>query len=189
VGTDCALGKKYTALAITRALKKHGVKASFRATGQTGILIAGEGVAVDAVVADFMSGVAETLSPSNDVDHWDVVEGQGALFHPAYAGVTLALLHGTQPDAIVLCHDPSRKTIEDNPHIALPTLEDAIRRYLEAGQLTNKEIRCVGIAINSSTLSEAQWIDYRNELQSRLNLPVCDPMRGGVDPIAQALMA
>ena len=189
VGTDCALGKKYTALAITRALKAHGVKASFRATGQTGILIAGEGVAIDAVIADFMSGVAETLSPSNDVDHWDVVEGQGALFHPAYAGVTLALLHGTQPDAIVLCHDPSRETIEDHPHIALPTLEEAIRRYIEAGQLTNKEIRCVGIAINSSTLSDTQWLDYRNGLQSRLNLPVCDPMRGGVDPIALALLA
>ena len=84
VGTDCALGKKYTALAITRALKTHGVKASFRATGQTGILIAGEGVAIDAVIADFMSGVAESISPANDADHWDVVEGQGALFHPAY---------------------------------------------------------------------------------------------------------
>jgi uncharacterized NAD-dependent epimerase/dehydratase family protein len=189
VGTDCALGKKYTALAITRALKTHGVKASFRATGQTGILIAGEGVAIDAVIADFMSGVAESISPANDADHWDVVEGQGALFHPAYAGVTLALLHGTQPDAIVLCHDPSRETIEDHPHIALPTLEEAIRRYIEAGQLTNKEIRCVGIAINSSTLSDTQWLDYRNGLQSRLNLPVCDPMRGGVDPIALALLA
>jgi uncharacterized NAD-dependent epimerase/dehydratase family protein len=189
VGTDCALGKKYTALAITRALKTHGVKASFRATGQTGILIAGEGVAIDAVIADFMSGVAESISPANDADHWDVVEGQGALFHPAYAGVTLALLHGTQPDAIVLCHDPSRETIEDHPNIALPTLEEAIRRYIEAGQLTNKEIRCVGIAINSSTLSDSQWLDYRNGLQSRLNLPVCDPMRGGVDPIALALLA
>ena len=189
VGTDCALGKKYTALAITRALKTHGVKASFRATGQTGILIAGEGVAIDAVIADFMSGVAESISPANDADHWDVVEGQGALFHPAYAGVTLALLHGTQPDAIVLCHDPSRETIEDHPHIALPTLEEAIRRYIEAGQLTNKKIRCVGIAINSSTLSDTQWLDYRNGLQSRLNLPVCDPMRGGVDPIALALLA
>jgi uncharacterized NAD-dependent epimerase/dehydratase family protein len=189
VGTDCALGKKYTALAITRALKAHGVKASFRATGQTGILISGEGVAIDAVIADFMSGVAESISPANDADHWDVVEGQGALFHPAYAGVTLALLHGSQPDAIVLCHDPSRKTIEDHPQISLPPLEEAIDRYLEAGRLTNKEIRCVGIAINSSTLSDTQWLDYRNGLQSRLNLPVCDPMRGGVDPIALALLA
>jgi uncharacterized NAD-dependent epimerase/dehydratase family protein len=189
VGTDCALGKKYTALALTRALSALGVKATFRATGQTGILIAGEGVAIDAVVADFIAGVAETLSPANDADHWDVVEGQGALFHPAYAGVTLGLLHGSQPDAIVLCHDPSRQTIEDHPHMPLPPLEEAIRRYLEAGRLTNPSIRCVGVAINSSSLSDDAWLRYREELRSRLQLPVCDPMRGGVEPIAQALLA
>ena len=189
VGTDCALGKKYTALAITRALTSRGVKATFRATGQTGILIAGEGVAIDAVVSDFVAGAAEALSPANDADHWDVIEGQGALFHPAYAGVTLGLLHGSQPDAIVLCHDPSRQTIEDHPHIPLPPLDDAIRRYLEAGRLTNAGIRCVGVAINSSTLSDTEWMRYRDDLQSGLGLPVCDPMRGGVGPIAEALLA
>jgi uncharacterized NAD-dependent epimerase/dehydratase family protein len=189
VGTDCALGKKYTALAITRALTTLGAKATFRATGQTGILISGQGVPIDAVVADFVAGAAEALSPANEADHWDVVEGQGALFHPAYAGVTLGLLHGTQPDAIVLCHDPSRHTIEDHPHIPLPPLDEAIRRYLEAGRLTNPAIRCVGVAINSSTLSEAEWVRYRDQLQSQLRLPVCDPMRGGVWPIAPALLA
>jgi uncharacterized NAD-dependent epimerase/dehydratase family protein len=189
VGTDCALGKKYTALAITRALTSRGVKATFRATGQTGILIAGEGVAIDAVVSDFVAGAAEALSPTNDADHWDVIEGQGALFHPAYAGVTLGLLHGSQPDAIVLCHDPSRQTIEDHPHIPLPPLDEAIRRYLEAGRLTNAGIRCVGVAINSSTLSDTAWMRYRDELQGGLGLPVCDPMRGGVGPIAEALLA
>lgn len=189
VGTDCALGKKYTALAITRALTSRGVRATFRATGQTGILIAGEGVAIDAVVSDFVAGAAETLSPANDADHWDVIEGQGALFHPAYAGVTLGLLHGSQPDAIVLCHDPSRQTIEDHPHIPLPPLDEAIRRYLEAGRLTNAGIRCVGVAINSSTLSDTEWMRYRDGLQGGLGLPVCDPMRGGVGPIAEALLA
>jgi uncharacterized NAD-dependent epimerase/dehydratase family protein len=189
VGTDCALGKKYTALAITRALTARGVKATFRATGQTGILIAGQGVAIDAVVADFIAGVAETLSPANDHDHWDVVEGQGALFHPAYAGVTLGLLHGSQPDAIVLCHDPSRRTIEDHPHIALPPLGEAIGRYLEAGRLTNPQIRCVGVAINSSSLDEDDWARYRDSLQAELRLPICDPMRGGVQPIVETLLA
>lgn len=189
VGTDCALGKKYTALSITRALTAQGVKATFRATGQTGILIAGEGVAIDAVVADFIAGVAETLSPANEPDHWDIVEGQGALFHPAYAGVTLGLLHGSQPDAIVLCHDPSRSTIEDHPHIALPPLGEAIGRYLEAGRLTNPEIRCVGVAINSSSLNEDDWARYRASLRAELRLPVCDPMRGGVQPIVEALLA
>jgi uncharacterized NAD-dependent epimerase/dehydratase family protein len=189
VGTDCALGKKYTALAMTRALTARGIQATFRATGQTGILIAGHGVAIDAVVSDFVAGAAETLSPANDANHWDVVEGQGALFHPAYAGVTLGLLHGSQPDAIVLCHDPSRETIEDHPHIRLPALDDAIRRYIEAGRLTNPDIRCVGVAINSSTLSDADWAHYQHRLQTELQLPVCDPMRGGVEPIVEALIA
>jgi uncharacterized NAD-dependent epimerase/dehydratase family protein len=89
----------------------------------------------------------------------------------------------------VLCHDPSRHTIEDHPHIPLPPLDEAIRRYLEAGRLTNPAIRCVGVAINSSILSEAEWVRYRDQLQSQLRLPVCDPMRGGVWAIAQALLA
>jgi uncharacterized NAD-dependent epimerase/dehydratase family protein len=189
VGTDCALGKKYTALAMTRALTARGIQATFRATGQTGILIAGHGVAIDAVVSDFVAGAAEALSPANDANHWDVVEGQGALFHPAYAGVTLGLLHGSQPDAIVLCHDPSRETIEDHPHIRLPALDDAIRRYIEAGRLTNPDIRCVGVAINSSSLSEADWARYQDRTRTELQLPVCDPMRGGVEPIVEALIA
>ena len=189
VGTDCALGKKYTALALARALQALGAKASFRASGQTGIMIAGEGIAIDAVVADFISGAAELLSPVNTTDHWDVIEGQGALFHPAYAGVTLGLLHGSQPDAIVLCHDPSRSTIEDYPHIPLPSLQEAIRRYVEAAQLTNPSVRCVGVAINSSSLDDTAWARYRHAVAEELGLPVCDPMRGGVDAIARAMLA
>lgn len=189
VGTDCALGKKYTALALTRALQARGAAATFRATGQTGILIAGEGIAIDAVVADFIAGAAEMLSPAAAPDHWDVIEGQGALFHPAYAGVTLGLLHGSQPDAIVLCHDPSRRSIEEYPHIPLPPLHEAIRRYLEAGALTNPGVRCVGVAINSSSLADAEWLRYRDALAAELALPVCDPLRGGVEPIVDALLA
>jgi uncharacterized NAD-dependent epimerase/dehydratase family protein len=191
VGTDCALGKKYTALALTRALQQRGARATFRATGQTGIMIAGEGIAIDAVVADFIAGAAELLTPANAADHWDVIEGQGALFHPAYAGVTLGLLHGSQPDALVLCHDPSRSTIEDYPHIALPSLSEAIRRYVEAGQLTNPSVRCAGIAINSSTLDDAAWQRYQERVAAELGLPVCDPIRAGgigVEPIADALL-
>lgn len=188
VGTDCALGKKYTALAMTKALKSMGVKASFRATGQTGIMIAGSGIAIDAVVADFIPGAAELLSPANDIDHWDVIEGQGALFHPAYAGVTLGLLHGSQPDALVLCHDPSRNSIEGYPHIKLPSLRIAIDRYIEAGQLTNPQVRCIGLAINSSSLDPRSWEQYRTGLEAELGLPVCDPMRGGVDSIARKLI-
>lgn len=188
VGTDCALGKKYTALALTRALQSKGVAATFRATGQTGVMIAGEGVAIDAVIADFVAGAAEQLSPDNAPDHWDVIEGQGALFHPAYAGVTLGLLHGSQPDALILCHDPSRDTIETYPDFPIPDLQVAIDRYVEAARLTNRAVRCVGLSINSSTLSDAEWARYAGELSERLQLPVVDPMRGGVDALAAALM-
>ena len=189
VGTDCALGKKYTALALTHALQARGVAADFLATGQTGIMIAGGGIAVDALVADFLAGAAETLSPDNAPGHWDVIEGQGSLFHPAYAAVTLGLLHGSQPDAIVLCHAPERLTIEEYPDYPIPSLREVIDVYLQAGRLTNRGVRCVGISINSSILDEAGWHDYRTRLESELGLPVCDPMRGGVDRLAAALLA
>jgi len=188
VGTDCALGKKYTALALTNALKARGANATFRATGQTGIMIAGEGIAIDAVVADFIAGAAETLSPDNAPDHWDVIEGQGSLFHPAYAGVTLGLLHGSQPDAFVLCHDPSRTTIEYYPDFPLPTLSDAIAQYQTAARITNRNAYCVGVSINSSTLSDEAWSEYAERTSGQLGIPVCDPMRGGVDAIAQSLL-
>ena len=188
VGTDCALGKKYTALALTRALAARGVPATFRATGQTGIMIAGSGIAMDALVADFLAGAAEALSPDNTPDHWDVVEGQGSIFHPAYAGVTVGLLHGSQPDAIVLCHDPERLTIEEYPDYPIPPLATAIDDYLRLGRLTNRAIRCVGLSINSSALAEAAWADYRSRLQRELGLPVCDPLRGGVDALADQLL-
>jgi uncharacterized NAD-dependent epimerase/dehydratase family protein len=189
VGTDCALGKKYTALALTRALAARGVDATFRATGQTGIMIAGEGIAIDAVVADFVAGAAEELSPDNAPDHWDVIEGQGSLFHPAYAGVTLGLLHGSQPDAFVLCHDPSRTHIEYFPGFPIPPLADAIAQYVTAGQVTNPDIRCVGVSVNSSSLSDEVWGTYRARVADELGLPVCDPLRGGVEAIVERLLA
>src|SRR5262249_26969628 len=120
VGTDCAVGKKYSALAITRELQRRGLKGTFWATGATGIMIAGGGLPVDAAVCDFTAGAAEVLSPDNDADHWDVIEGQGSLFHPGYAGVTLGLLHGSQPDAIVVCHEAGRRTHAGCPHYLLP---------------------------------------------------------------------
>jgi uncharacterized NAD-dependent epimerase/dehydratase family protein len=187
VGTDCALGKKYTALALARALEARGVPSTFRATGQTGILIAGSGIAVDALVADFLAGAAEMLSPDNRPEHWDVIEGQGSLFHPAYAAVTLGLLHGSQPDAIVLCHDPTRTAIEEYPDYPIPALDTVIDAYLRAGRLTNCVIRCIGISINSSGLSETEWQSYRDRLEGELALPVCDPLRGGVASLAEAL--
>lgn len=180
VGTDCALGKKYTALALTRALQARGVDADFRASGQTGILIAGEGMPLDAVVVDFAAGAAEMLSPDADPAHWDVIEGQGSLFHPAYAGVSLALLHGSQPDVVVICHQPGRTHVLGHPDFALPSLEDTIELTLRLGARTNPAIRCAGVSLNTGGLDVAQAQRVIDETSARLGLPVADPLRGGI---------
>jgi uncharacterized NAD-dependent epimerase/dehydratase family protein len=179
VGTDCALGKKYTALALLRAFATRGVSADFRATGQTGIMISGHGIPMDAVVADFAAGAAEMLSPDHDPSHWDVIEGQGSLFHPAYAGVSLALLHGSQPDVIVVCHQPGRTHIMGHAEFRLPSIEATIDMNLRLGTRTNAAIRCGGVSLDTSHL-DTQAADKLLAAESeRLGLPVADPMRGG----------
>ena len=179
VGTDCALGKKYTALALTRALRARGVDADFRASGQTGILIAGGGMPIDAVVSDFVAGAAELLSPAAAADHVDVIEGQGSLFHPAYAGVSLGLLHGSQPDLFVVCHDPGRTHILGFPHARLPSIEQVIEQTVALGRVTNPGIACAGVALNTSALTAAAAQAEIDALSRRLGLPVADPIRGG----------
>jgi len=181
VGTDCALGNKYTALAIARAFKRRGVDADFRATGQTGILISGAGMPLDAVVADFVAGAAEMLSPAAAPTHWDVVEGQGSLFHPSYSGVSLGLLHGTQPDVIVLCHEVGRDHILGLEDYPIPSLTEAIDLNLRLARRTNPRVRCAGISLNTSSLSEAQAEVVLTEHRTSLRMPVADPIRGGVE--------
>jgi uncharacterized NAD-dependent epimerase/dehydratase family protein len=189
VGTDCALGKKYTALAIAKAMVARGLKADFRATGQTGILISGRGVAVDAVVADFISGASEALSPANSPDHWDIIEGQGSLFHPAYAAVTLGLLHGSQPDALVLCHDPTRQFLNGFPHFPVLSPEQALPPYLSAARLTNPGATFVGVSLNTSGMSAFEAQETLKKTSHSLGLPCVDPIRTGVEPIVSRLEA
>lgn len=179
VGTDCALGKKYAALAIARAFSERGVASDFRATGQTGILIAGGGMPMDAVVADFEAGAAEMLSPDAPVDHWDVIEGQGSLFHPAYAGVSLGLLHGSQPDVVVVCHEPGRERVLGYPEYSLPSIEETIDLTLRLGRRTNPAIRCAGVSLNTSKLDAAAARELLARERERLGLPVADPIRRG----------
>jgi len=181
VGTDCALGKKYTALAIARALRARGVDADFRATGQTGIMIAGGGMPMDAVVADFEAGAAEILSPAAAADHWDIIEGQGSVFHPAYAAVSLGLLHGSQPDVIVVCHEPGRTHVLGHPLYAVPTIEETIDLNLRLGSRTNPAIRCGGVSLNTSRMSESAARELMAAQSARLKLPVADPIRGGAE--------
>jgi uncharacterized NAD-dependent epimerase/dehydratase family protein len=179
VGTDCALGKKYTALALAKGFVQRGVSADFRATGQTGILIAGGGMPMDAVVADFEAGAAEILSPDAAPDHWDVIEGQGSLFHPAYAGVSLGLLHGSQPDVIVVCHEAGRESVLGMPGYALPTIAETIEMNLKLGRRTNSAIRCGGVSINTSSLSSEAAEQYLERVSAEVGLPAADPMRAG----------
>ena len=188
VGTDCSVGKMYTTLALEAELKQRGKKADFRATGQTGILIAGSGVSVDAVVADFISGAVEWLAPANDPGHWDLVEGQGSLYHPSYAGVTVGLVHGAQPDALVLCHEPTRRHMRGLPHQPLPDLETCIEGHLAVARLTNPEVRCVGVAVNTAGLrDEGERRRLLDGIADRMGLPAVAPVRDGVGPIADRL--
>ena len=188
VGTDCSVGKKYAALAIERELVSRGVAADFRATGQTGILIAGSGIPIDAVVSDFAAGAAEALSPDNEPDHWDIVEGQGSLFHPSFAGVSLALLHGTQPDAIVVCHEPTRATMR-NVDAPIARIDDVIEQSLGLGRLTNPAIRCVGIALNTSAMDTVESNRAIERVRQDFGLPACDPLRQGVAVIVDEMLS
>jgi len=183
VGTDCAIGKKYSALALDQSMRETGMNSTFRATGQTGIMLAGEGLPIDAVVADFISGAAELISPDNDDDHWDVIEGQGSLFHPGYSGVSLGLLHGSQPDAFVVCHDATRKTISGWDHYPLPSITDCIEQHITMGSRTNPDIRCVGISVNTSTLPLEQREKYLADLSAETGLPCIDPLIEGCGAI------
>jgi uncharacterized NAD-dependent epimerase/dehydratase family protein len=187
VGTDCSVGKMYTALALDEAMRKRGMKSTFRATGQTGILITGHGVPLDAVVADFMAGSIEYLTPDNDADHWDIIEGQGSLFHVSYSGVTLALIHGGQPDALILCHEPTRKTMRGLPDYALPSLEEVRDLSLQMARVANPQCQVVGISVNTQHLSKQDATDYLAELEARMGLPAVDPFRQGADLLVDAL--
>ena len=189
VGTDCSVGKMYTALALDESLRKMGKKSTFRATGQTGILITGGGVPLDAVIADFMAGSIEYLTPDNDDDHWDIIEGQGSLFHVSYSGVTMALVHGGQPDALILCHEPTREHIRGLPEYKLPTLEALRDTALPLARVANPACEVVGISINTQHLSDEEAEAYLAKVEAEMGLPTVDPYRQNADRLAEALAA
>ena len=188
IGTDCSVGKMYTMLALQQAMQARGQAATFRATGQTGILITGDGVPLDAVIADFMAGSIEWLTPDNDPEHWDLIEGQGSLFHASYSGVTLALIHGGQPDALILCHEPTRQHLRGLPDYRVPALADLQAIGLTMARMVNPECQVVGLSINTAGLSEADAEQYLGALEHEFHLPAVDPYRQGADRLAQALV-
>jgi len=187
VGTDCSVGKMYTALAMEKSMRNKGMKATFRATGQTGILITGGGVPLDAVIADFMAGSVEYLTPDNDADHWDLIEGQGSLFHASYSGVTLALIHGGAPDALILCHEPTREHMRGLPDYQQPSLQELNDVALTLARVVNPQVRVVGISINTAGLDEADAIALLEKTEKDMGLPTVDPFRQSADRLVQAL--
>jgi uncharacterized NAD-dependent epimerase/dehydratase family protein len=187
VGTDCSVGKMYTAMAMDAEMRKRGLKSSFRATGQTGILITGGGVPLDAVIADFMAGSVEYLTPDNDIDHWDHIEGQGSLFHVSYSGVTMALVHGGQPDALILGHEPTRSHMRGLPEYQQPSLEDLRDVALTLARVGNPTCQVVGISVNTQHMSDAESMSYLAEVEARMGLPTVDPIRIGAGRLVDAL--
>ena len=187
VGTDCSVGKMYTALAMDKEMKRRGLKSTFRATGQTGILITGGGVPLDAVIADFMAGSVEYLTPDNDQDHWDMIEGQGSLYHVSYSGVTMALVHGGQPDALILCHEPTRKHMRGLPEYQQPSLFELKDVALVLASVANPNCKVVGISVNTQHMSENEAIKYLESLESEFGMPAVDPFRHGSGRLCDAL--
>ena len=187
VGTDCSVGKMYTALAMDKEMKRRGLKSTFRATGQTGILITGGGVPLDAVIADFMAGSVEYLTPDNDQDHWDMIEGQGSLYHVSYSGVTMALVHGGQPDALILCHEPTRKHMRGLPEYQQPSLVELKDVALVLASVANPGCKVVGISVNTQHMSEDEAVKYLESLESEFGMPAVDPFRHGSGRLCDAL--
>ena len=187
VGTDCSIGKMYTAIALEKEMKNKGLKATFRATGQTGILITGDGVPLDAVIADFMAGSIEYLTPDNDEDHWDIIEGQGSLYHPSYSGVTMALVHGGQPDALILCHEPTRSHMRGLPGYSLPTLKELNDTAIKLAKVVNKNVKVIGVSVNTSNMENEKALEYLKQVEEEMKLPTVDPVLTGTSRLVEEL--
>ncbi len=187
VGTDCSVGKMYTSLALESAMREIGMKADFRATGQTGVLVAGAGIAIDAVIADFISGAVESLSPANEDDHWDIIEGQGSLYHPSFAGVSMGLIHGAQAHLLVMCHELGRKHMRHLPHQFMPTLKQCVDTNLAAARLTSPDVQLAGFSLNTSGVSEEEAKAALAEITREFGVPATDPVRFGTHELAQSI--
>jgi uncharacterized NAD-dependent epimerase/dehydratase family protein len=186
VGSDCAVGKMTAALEMRSAADRMGLSTAFVATGQTGIMLEGSGIAIDRVIGDFMAGAAEklVLEASERAD-WVFVEGQGSLLHPAYSGVTLALLHGSAPDAMVLVYPPMNEYIDEYP-IRIPPLPQIVQLY-EAAAGWTKPAKVVAIALNTRGMTDEEADDAARAASASTGLPAADPVRGGAETLVHAV--
>jgi len=188
VGSDCAVGKMTAALEVVAAARRLGLSTAFVATGQTGIMLEGAGVTVDRVIGDFMAGAVENLVvEACDEADWVFVEGQGSLLHPGYSGVTLALLHGSLPDAMILVHPPSREYIEEYP-LKIPSLRRLVQVYEEAAGWV-KPALVAGVALNTRDLNRAETEQAITEAEGQTGLLCTDPVKCGGEKLVQALLA
>ncbi len=189
VGSDCSVGKMTAALALQKGLLEQGEKAEFVATGQTGIMITGSGVPLDRVIGDFMAGTLEAEIDRVIQQHqpdWVLVEGQGSLLHPAYSGVSLSLLHGSAPDALIFCHNPQRHTIRNYESVVFPAITDMIG-IVEAAAGWIKPARVLGVMLNTMGCSEPAAKEFIQTYTQETGLPVTDPVRFGVSAFIEAL--
>jgi uncharacterized NAD-dependent epimerase/dehydratase family protein len=189
VGTDANIGKMTVMLQLRDAMRGRGVRAAFAPTGQTGIFVDGWGICVDAVVADFIAGAAEqlTIQAAKDSDIV-LVEGQGSILHPGYSGVSLGLLHGSLPHAMIACHQPTRRTFRHNAWLPIPPLTEVIRLH-EAIANPLRPAKTIGVSLNTMEMSER---DARSEIErvaDETGLPTTDPVRFGPSALAEAILA
>ncbi len=188
VGHDCSIGKMVVSVEVTNGLKKRGHDAKFIATGQTGIMVEGDGLPIDCIVADFVSGAAEKMVLANQHHEILVVEGQGSLVHPSYSGVTLSLLHGCAPHALLLCYEIGRETVTGVESVKIPPLAD-IKRMFELMSNIHQPCKIVGIGINSRRVDAQAAAEERKRIKAEFGLPACDVIRDGPDELVEAVLA
>lgn len=187
VGNDCSLGKMIVSLELNSALKKAGYDAKFAATGQTGILIEGDGVPIDAVVGDFINGAAEKLVLRNQHHSIINIEGQGSLVHPRYSSVTLGLLHGCMPQGMIMCYEMGREYIHGMDNIKIPPLEEVIKLYESMANIMHP-CRVIGIAVNSRKYSPEEADCEIKRTEDKTGLPACDVIRHGSGKLVDAVL-
>ncbi len=188
VGQDCSLGKMLVALEVSHALECAGQKSKFIATGQTGIMIEGDGAPIDCVVADFVSGAVEKLILANQHNDILLIEGQGSLAHPRYSGVTLSLLHGCMPHGMIMCYEVGRKNVNGMEHVPLQPLSKLVNVYETMANLMCPS-KVIGVAMNSQFVSADEAEAEREKIRRELGLPVCDVIRHGPEELVQAVQA
>jgi uncharacterized NAD-dependent epimerase/dehydratase family protein len=189
VGTDANIGKMTVMLQLRSALRERGTRAAFAPTGQTGIFIDGWGICVDAVVADFIAGAAEalTIQAAKDSDIV-LVEGQGSILHPGYSGVSLGLLHGSLPHALIACHQPTRETFRHNAWLPIPPLTEVIALH-EAIANPLRPTKTIGVSLNTMEMTESEARTEIDRVAEETGLPTTDPVRFGTAPLVDSVLA